>query len=425
MIRELRSIYPYEFGGVRVRQSVDRCPATGESLHYWYDHEDGKHGFHYYPLDNEQKLLHAYSIDRDRLDLTGQVSLSADGYTAVGQVRRKDGTCELIELPLRRRFPSRLLGVLERMGWRSPRVLATLPEPARAFDLGPRGELAVALGDTVHFLEAGQLKPWKTFQTRIQDVEYLSDGTLCVMTEARPTDLGPTFHLGGGQGPPLQGSAPVSLSLRDVHPEAYRSSVEVPCSSVAFLKDAPFEEKERFVERCAWLVDASGKSRWAPHVALGNGRVAVLGDTTPTLWQFDPATGDATRGATLEPCDMAGWDRLRWFDGGLAVLPPDGKPASVPLWDGASGALLGVLPLVTGVEVADERLKFTDPTGGEHTVRLRDVGALKEEPWYRQAMASLALGSRTVAGPAAGVRVENGQLRVGNTRVRLNTRFWR
>lgn len=404
---ELRQTYPVKYGALSIDQRTDTAFDTGESLRYSYDDRDWNHDFTYYRAQpNEREEYKSfYHLNLDRFNLTPQVALSADGRTAIGQLVHQDKTASLVDLPLKRSFPRRVGGFLERQGWlEMPRVL-DLPEPARAFTLGPKGELAVALGQNVYLKAGNKLEPWQTYRDTIKDIEYLSDGTLAVVTEKPGLGMDRfRFHLTSpGE------SEPTVVTPRALYPADYGSDVVARCEKLAFLKGSTFEQMERFLEHADWLATPTGA--YKPHQFVG-GKVVIL-DARPQVWNFDRASGKATPGPVLElPLEPLDFKKpLLALEGGFLTLPGE----SVPVWDQA-GKLAIFLPGVTDVSVTPKgHLKFRDPERGEHTMAPSGIQAMKQQDWWRRATGARLLGREPGETSKTGLQLLNGQLRVGGT----------
>lgn len=400
----------------RVDKSVARCPARDQVLSYFENDRDGEHSYTYRRMTCDDVYLGFYDLPlyHDRFQMSGQVALSPDGDQAIGQRRRKDGGYELVELPLRTRSLTGKIGNFLRRAMKlTPRQIVKLPQPADAFDLGPNGKIAVAMGKSVHLYDREHgLTPWKTFQDTIQDVQYLDDGTLAVLTEKR---MGPDFHL-------FQGEESLTLPFRQVDPQHHARLLENRCQGVDLGQDLKPEERERFLDNSQWLQKEIGG--WKPHQSLGPGLVAVHDGPAPTLWSYDASRGVATATTRLQAHDLIAVDpgrKLALSPSGSHLLQLNEQPGHVPVWETRTGHLLAVLPHVREVALTEEGVRFIDPAGTQHQVALEEIGSVKNQPWYRKALTAGLLDSQPVT-TGHGLRQEGDRLRVGGHFLRIRTR---
>ncbi len=398
-----------KYGSVSIDTRQDTA-ADGVRLSYYEDDRDWEHSFTYNTGSQDNPTYHkSYSMDLGKFQFGGQVSLSRDGRTAIGQVLHKDGTASLVELPLK----GRVLGFLERQGWLPMPQVARLPDKATAFDQNPAGGLAVAIKNTVYLSQGNQLLPWKAFQHTVRDVEYLTDGTLAVVTEDQnAAGLARfNFHLTSpGQ------SEPAVLPLAEVHPEDYEKDVHQRCARLEFLQGANLSEKERFLERAGWVASQGGGFK--PHQFLGSDLVAVL-DAAPRLYRYDRPSGEATAGAELElPQPAVDLTRqMHALENGRWVVLAD---RDVPVWDGQTGKLVALLPEVSELQVtAEGQLSFTDPEGGRHLLAPDQAHTVKEQQWYQRALAARLLDRPALAPQRTTIELLDGQLRVGSSLLRI------
>lgn len=409
ILPELRQTFPVKYGSLSIDTRQDES-ADGVRLSYYEDDRDWEHSFTYSTGSQDNPQYHKfYSMDLSKFRFGGQVSLSRDGRTALGQVLHKDGTACLVDLPLKGRW----LGFFERQGWLPMPVVARLPDKATAFDQNPAGGLAVAIKNTVYLSQGNQLEPWKAFQHTVRDVEYLSDGTLAVVTEeeGRAGLSRFNFHLAApGE------SQPTVVKFSEVYREAYEKDIQQRCSSLELLQGATLSEQERFLEKAGWLTAQTGGFK--PHQLLGSDLVAVL-DSAPRLYRYDRPSGEAVPGAELElpqrKLDLT--RQMRALENGRWVVLAD---RDVPVWDGQTGKLAALLPEVSEFQVtAEGQLSFLDPEGGRHLLAPDQAHTVKEQPWYQRALAARLLDRPAVPRERTGLEVLDGQLRVGSTLLRI------
>jgi hypothetical protein len=408
ILPELRQTFPVKYGSLSIDPRHDTS-ADGVRLSYYEDDRDWEHSFTYSTGSQDNPTYHKfYSMDLSKFRFGGQVSLSRDGRTAIGQILHKDGTASLVELPLK----GRLLGFLERQGWLPMPQVAHLPDRATAFDQNPAGGLAVAIQKTVYLSQGNQLQPWKAFQHTVRDVEYLADGTLAVVTEDQnAAGLARfTFHLTApGE------REPTVLPLAEVHPEDYEKDVHQRCARLEFLQGANLAEKERFLEKAGWLSIQPGVFK--DHHTLGPDLVAVLEDGL-RLFRYDRSTGEAVAGACLElPRQLDLKRPMQSLDNGRWVVLDD---RDVALWDARSGKLACLLPEVRELQVTPEgQLSFTDPEGGRHLLPPDQAHTVKEQQWYQRALAARLLERPAQAPQRTTIEMLDGQLRVGSALLRI------
>lgn len=398
---ELRRQYKMDGAGcLSVKPSEAQC--GNESLHYWWDHQEHKHGFHSM-RDGSDRLVNGYYVDEGKIDLCGEVALTNKGRRAVGQHRRKDGVHELLELPLRKP-----LGFLQRWGWVAPRAVMELPKKCKAFDVGPRGQIAAVFDNEVHVGTPEQgLTPWKTFSTTVRDVHYLADGTLSVALSGGWTAQTYVFELhspGGEQG---------RVDFKTLHPEAYYHHGLRQLERLSFLaKDLSPEAARACVDNLEWLRADSGS--FESHRHLGGADVLTAG-ARPTLWQVDPQTGQATRECPLELPEGLSLDfgkPMHALSDHLVLA--DGTAA---VWEKATGKLLGLLPEVSKLDTRQGLIAFVDREGQPHTLHPGQVPGCKNEPWYRRTLHGQVLGA--VPESLSGVRLEGAHVNVGGTKIRI------
>jgi len=407
ILPELRQAFPVKYGSLSIDTRHD-VSADGTRLSYYEDDRDWEHTFTYSSQDNPQ-YRKFYSMNLSKFRFGGQVSLSRDGRTALGQVLHKDGTARLVDLPLKGRW----LGFFERQGWLPMPVVARLPDRATAFDQNPAGGLAVAIKNTVYLSQGNLLEPWKAFQHTVRDVEYLSDGTLAVVTEEEGRlGLGRfNFHLtAAGE------SQPTVVGFAEVHRETYEKDIQQRCSSLELLQGATLSEQERFLEKAGWLTAPAGGFK--PHRLLGSDLLAVL-DSAPRLYRYDRPSGEATAGAELElpqrKLDLT--RQMQALDNGRWVVLAD---SDVPIWDGQTGKLVALLPEVSEFRVtAEGQLSFLDPEGGRHLLARDQAHTVREQQWYQRALAARLLDRPAAPRERTGLEVLDGQLRVGTTLLRI------
>lgn len=402
---ELRRQYKVDdHGQMSVKPSEAQC--GNESLHYWWDHMEHKHGFHYM-RDGDDRLVRGYSVDEDKMDLRSQVALTDGGYRAVGQHQRRDGVFELIDLPLRKRIPS-LLGFLRRQGWIAPRAVLELPSRCDAFDVGPNGQIAVAFEKEVHLHSPGHgLTPWKTFHEKVQDVHYLADGTLAVATGSSWSGESYRFELHSPTGETGQ------VDFRTLHPEAYALRGRRTLEKLKFLADdLSSEAVGTCLDNLNWLRSSSGG--FAKHDVTGGGEVLTFGPR-PTLRKVDPQTGQSSQERPLELPDGVSLNFDRPVHNHEKYLLLADSTAAV--WEKSTGKLLGLLPEVTKVDTRQGNIIFLDRDGERHTLDFEQVPEARNQPWYRRALQGKALGG--VAETLSGVRLEATHVNVGGTKIRI------
>ncbi len=402
---ELRRHYKMDHSWMSVDPGRDE--GGGEELHYWWDDRDYQHGFHYHNAGSE-KLKRGYYIHGNKMDLSNTIAMREDGRRVVGQARLKDGAYHLVDLPLK----GKVLGCLQRWGWVGLKSLQKLPGEARAFDVRNSREVAVAIGQDVRRGELGHgLSPWKTYQDTVKDVHYLPDGTLSVLLERSAA--------GGSNRYRLELTAPdgqeASISFKELHPERYLKAVRLELGQAKFLTtEVTDANAESLLENLEWL--RGGNGYFQKHQALREDRVLVMG-AEPTLWTCDHATGSGSDARLLEMPEKFDFEKGQVVGDGTLVALSGPK---APVWDGATGKLLTVLPEVTGLEARNGLLGFTDREGTSHRVALEQLPTLKNQGWYQRTLLGQVLGGASDTPPArTGVRLEGQHVNVGGTKVRM------
>lgn len=410
----LRNQYPLKYDRLEVDSSCDR--RAGEDLHYWYDDREDVHGFHYHDVGVD-KLKRGYYIDGRTLDLESTIAMSADGYRVIGQHRKKDDSYELIELPLRTRFPGRMVGFLQRRGWVAPNRVTALPQKAQAFDLGPGGKLAVALGKDVRIhTKAHGLTPWKTFQDKVRDVHYLADGTLAVVTE-KLGQYGPMRHdiwLHAPDG--TEGHA----TFKDLYPAKYAEHIEKCLKGVKFLSpERTREESEQCLESLDWLRAPTGA--WAEHAALGPTTALVMDAEGATCWTVDPRSGEGRNPRRLEQ-GMFSQDFKQPLhaarEGRYLLL--EGKNTQV--WDTTTGKLHALLPATADFQVGETGVRFVDREGASHEVGWEELPNERNQPWYARSLEGQILDGASADRSRLGVRLTTDHVNIGGTTIRRRSR---
>ena len=131
----------------------------------------------------------------------------------------------LVEVPVKGRWYEEPVRVMQRRGWVGLKVLAELPEMPAGLDIGPNNEVAVSAGNEVLRCTERGLEPLARFDARVEDLQYLSDGSLAVQVGNR------FHHLESGE----------AFSFSDLFEPQRRAWIE---RELGLLAGRPDDEKE-------------------------------------------------------------------------------------------------------------------------------------------------------------------------------------
>ncbi len=339
------------------------------------------------------------------------------------------GPSYLVDVPLRKGIFGKLPAALRRRGWLPQKVLTALPPDAGAFDVGPDKSVAVAQNDRVlRYTRKHGLQPWLQLSQKVEDLEYLSDGSLAVMTSS--ARVGSDVYLFK----PGQEKQPLFVPFSQAFPEEYEGRLRQRVGSLAFLQDAPLAEVERFLDHSDWLKSEQDSWRpWKPCTGF-NGRdksAVVIWQQAPELWTYDRPGGQAT---SLGPLVYPESERFRapaqhefqaeiCQDGAYLVArsrpaETDG-PVDVAVWDLRTGQS-ELVPGVRKVELDKEKnhLSVQIITGEQKTIPLDAVASVKNETWYLKARMADLLDSDAELKPDRQIAEDPEKVIVGGVQVR-------
>lgn len=412
---------------------------------------------HYWMLKGpDQSEPEQIAIGADVLASTGSCSVNSDGTFVVGRFTLSDtrkserreadfqelkdkgliesgadrpwGMDYLVDVPLKKGFFGAVPAAMRRRGWLPQKVLMALPPDAGVFDVGPDKSVAIAQNDRVlRYTKKGGLEVYAQLSKKVQDLEYLSDGSLAVMTEGA---IGSDIYVF----PNGKKEDPYFVPFSQGFPERYERGLRAKVESLKFLGGATLPELEKFLEKSDWI---AASDRWRPWHANssvdGNSSSAVVlwKETGPELWSYDRAQGEAR---PVGPLTMPQSERLaaperdqfrpELTDDGkymLARSRPEkqGGPVDLAVWDMAGGQP-ELIPGVRDVklDVAKNEVSMVIITGEQRTVDLGRVGELKNESWYRQARLADLLDSDAEPKPERQIGEDAQKIIVGGVHVR-------
>ncbi|MCA9797073.1 MAG: hypothetical protein KC910_34925, partial [Candidatus Eremiobacteraeota bacterium] len=293
--------------------------------------------------------------------------------------------------------------VMQRRGWVGLKVLAELPEMPAGLDIGPNNEVAVSAGNEVLRCTERGLEPLARFDARVEDLQYLSDGSLAVQVGNR------FHHLESGE----------AFSFSDLFEPQRRAWIE---RELGLLAGRPDDEKEACLARRRWARGGL-ECRLLQVKSAGDGRLAVT--------VFDPAgpdelyvwnDGKACRIGVLEHPEATRYvagekGELNWSDDGRHVVfctAPEQQAGAQDvivfgLEDGQTTSLSGVHQ----VRVEGDQLHFRLPTRELKSWPLERLGELRREHWYSQGLARAVLDNGALE-KATGLELGEESLTVGD-----------
>lgn len=305
----------------------------------------------------------------------------------------------LVDVPLKKGFFGKLPATMRRKGWMPQKVLTALPPDAGAFDVAPDKSVAIAQNDRVlRWTRKHGLEPWLQLSRKVQDLEYLSDGSLAVLTTA---DVGSdiyVFRRGKEQ-------EPLFVPFAQAFPKDYESRLRSSVSGLRFLSDASVPELEKFLKNSAWIKTEERWRRWEDNSSYGNA-VVLWKKEAPELWSYDRSQGTARPLGflTMPPSErLEKPDRFRFEaeateDGRFLVArsrpKKTGEPLDLAVWDLEKGGV-ELIPGVREVQLdaAQSSVSVQILTGEQRTIPLAGVSELKKEDWYRKALLADLLDS--------------------------------
>ncbi|MCE7872165.1 hypothetical protein DYH09_17535 [bacterium CPR1] len=426
--------------GVEIRHQSGGGGCFGPSEHYWTLTVPGS--------ESEQ-----IAIGTSVLSSASGCSVNSDGTFVVGQfydVRKEErrqsdlqdlkdrglysgdkswsGPSYLLDVPLRKGLLGKLPAAMRRRGWIPQKVLTALPPDAGAFDVGPDNSVAIAQNDRVlRYTRKHGLQPWLQLSQPIEDLEYLSDGSLAVMTSS--AKVGSDVYLFR----PGQEKDPRLVPFSEAYPELYDERLRARVNGVGFLRDASTTELERFVENSDWLKGKDSWRSWQSHTGY-NGRdksAVVQWKQAPELWTYNRASGESSLiGPLVVPeSNRFGAPEQGHFQGEVtqdaayfvARSSPtrQGGPIDVAVWDLGTGRS-ELVPGVRDVKLDREKnqLNVRIITGEEKTLPLGTLGSLKNEAWYLKARMADLLDSEADLKPERQIGEDQEKVIVGGVQVR-------
>ncbi len=396
--------------GVSVEHRSGGGGCFGPSEHYWTLRQPGQGAEEIAIGTGVLSSANGCSVNSDGTFVVGQFSL----YQQRKEERRDQDLQDLkdrglysgddawrrpsylVDVPLRKGFFGKLPAALRRRGWLPQKVLTALPPDAGAFDVGPDKSVAVAQNDRVlRYTRKHGLQPWLQLSQNVEDLEYLSDGSLAVMaTSAR---VGSDIYLFR----PGQEREPVFVPFSQAFPDLYERRARDSVQSVDFLRQVPLEEVERFLDNSDWIKNDQDSWRRFQPCAGFNGKeksAVVLWKETPELWSYDRASGQATplgpmaypESERFRPLDSHSFRPEISEDGAFLVArsraTKEGAPVDVAVWDLRTGKS-ELVPGVREVKLDREKneLNVQIITGEQKNLALGSLGSLKNEAWYLKA----------------------------------------
>ncbi|GMU55661.1 MAG: hypothetical protein AMXMBFR33_48070 [Candidatus Xenobia bacterium] len=429
--------------GVEIRHQSGGGGCFGPSEHYWTLTVPGE--------ESEQ-----IAIGTGVLSSASGCSVNSDGTFVVGQFSlydsRKEGRRErdlqelrdkglyegeerwqspsyLVDVPLRKGIFGKLPAALRRRGWLPQKVLTALPPDAGAFDVGPDKSVAVAQNDRVlRYTRKHGLQPWLQLSQKVEDLEYLSDGSLAVMTSS--ARVGSDIYLFRSG----QAKEPRFVPFSEAFPEVYERRLRERVQSVDFLRQASLPEVERFLDNCDWIKDSRDSWRpWQPSSSASGLQksAVVLWKQSPELWTYDRSSGQATSLGPLAYPESERFAKIERHqfepeitqDGAYLVARSaparEGAAVDVAVWDLVTGKS-ELVPGVRQVELDTEKnqLRVQIVTGEQKLIALDSVASLKKEDWYLKARMADLLDSGAELKPDRQISEDQEKVIVGGVQVR-------
>ncbi len=420
--------------GLQVSHRSGGGGCFGPSEHYWTLKEPGQ-------SEGEQ-----IAIGTGVLESADGCSVNSDGTFVVGRFsryeQRKDdrrerdlqelrdqglyskergyGTSYLVDVPLKKGFFGKLPAAMRRKGWLPQRILTALPPDAGVFDVGPDKSVAIAQNDRVlRWTKKEGLQPWLQLNKPVQDLEYLSDGSLGVMTQA---EVGSDLYVFPKDKP----GEPHFIPFKEGFPEQYEQHLRARVQGVDFMRGASTDQIETFLEHSDWLK----KDNWYQQCS-GFGQAVVIWKAQPELCTYDRETGRSQsfgplvypQSERLKPVERWSFQAQGTEDGKFMLITSrpekEGGPVDVGVWDLTTGKP----ELVPGVrdvklDAARSELKVTIITGEERTIPLATVPELKKEEWYTKARLADLLDSDAELKPEQQIGEDAQKIIVGGVHVR-------
>lgn len=422
--------------GVEVDHRSGGGGCFGPSEHYWTVKQPGQEAEEVAIGTSVLSSASGCSVNSDGTFVVGRFSLSnkrseEKRAADLDRMREKGLYNEdnrwaspdyLVDVPLKKGFFGKLPAAMRRKGWIPQKVLTALPPDAGAFDVAPDKSVAVAQNDRVlRWDKKHGLQPWLQLSKPVRNLEYLSDGTLAVQTDA---EIGCDVYLFR----PGQEKTPHFLPYAEIYPQQYEQQLRRKVGGLEFLTDATIPELEKFLANSDWIKNGN----WYRDCSSFGRAVVQWTEQGPELWTYDRAQGQAHKLGALaypqserfgEPPARHRFRAEATGDGKFMVARSraarEGAPIDVAVWDLQTGQA-SLVPGLREVRLDPEQnqLSAVIITGEERTFPLSGVAALKEEGWYVKARLSDLLDSDAELKPEQQIGEDQEKIIVGGVHVR-------
>lgn len=422
--------------GVEVDHRSGGGGCFGPSEHYWSVKEPGQEAQEIAIGTSVLSSASGCSVNSDGTFVVGRFSLSNKRSeekrdSDLEHLREKGLYTEtnswaspdyLVDVPLKKGFFGKLPAALRRKGWFPQKVLTALPPDAGAFDVAPDKSVAIAQKDRVlRWDKKHGLQPWLQLSKPVRNLEYLSDGTLAVQTDA---EVGCDVYLFR----PGQEKAPHYLPYSEVYPKEYEQQLRRQVGGLSFLKDATLPELEKFLANPAWIKNGN----WYRDCSSFGRAVVQWTEQGPELWTYDRGQGQAHKLGALaypqserfgEPPASRRFQAEATEDGKFLVARSrpsrEDAPVDVAVWDLETGQA-SLVPGVRQVslDAGQSQLSAQIITGEKRTFPLSGVADLKHEDWYVKARLSDLLDSDAELKPEQQIGEDREKIIVGGVHVR-------